>query len=235
MPFVKGGPRPVKGRGKGYLWLLAHVDYQGDECLPWPFSVDRRVGRGMVGYNGATYWAHRFMCELAHGKPPTPKHQAAHECGKGHYGCVNPRHLKWKTNSENQLDRRRNGNMLRNRNGPRPTLTEAQIDEILSLKGKMTQVAIAKKFGVSLGCVQYWLKYRTIRSMPEAPKYLAAILEWRNAHAIAERLGRHVSPVRAQLFRLVERGWAEKRKAIGGPEWRITDAGLEHIKLAQAA
>jgi hypothetical protein len=163
----KGEPPPIKGNGQGYLWLKALLDYQGDDCKPWPFCTDARIGRGRVGYNGKRYWAHRLMCLLAHGEPPTPKHQAAHECGKGHYGCCNPRHLKWKTNSENQLDRRRNGNMLRNRNGNKPTLTEVQISELISLKGKMTQMGMAAKFGVSLGCVQYWLKYRETRGHSE--------------------------------------------------------------------
>ena len=158
----------LSGKGKSFEWLKAHVDYQGNDCLPWPFGGDKRVGRGTLGYRGKQHWAHRLMCELAHGPPPTPKHQAAHECGKGHYGCVNPRHLKWKTNSENQLDRRKNGNMLRNRWGWKGQLTEAQRAELIGLKGKMTQVGIAKKFGVSLGCVQYWHKVREQRRQKRA-------------------------------------------------------------------
>ena len=154
-----------KGQGKTIKWLMDHVAYQGDECLPWPFAKDGRVGRGMLGYLGKRYWAHRLMCILAHGEPPTPKHQAAHNCGKGHYGCCNPRHLEWKTNSANQLDRRANGNMLRNPHGNRGGLSKEQIDGIIALKGKMAQTKIAAKFGVSLGCVQYWLKYRADRGI----------------------------------------------------------------------
>lgn len=157
----------TKGKGKTYAWLLAHVDYRGKDCLPWPFCKDNRVGRGKLGYDGARWWAHRLMCVLAHGKPPTSKHQAAHNCGKGHFGCVNPRHLEWKTNSQNQIDRRKTGSMLRNRNGNKTVLTDAQVAEIISLKEKMTQVSIAAKFGVSLGCVQYWLKYRSDRGHTE--------------------------------------------------------------------
>ena len=163
----RGGPN--KGKGKTFAWLQAHVAYQGDDCLPWPFAKDNRVGRGLLGYNGKQHWAHRLMCKLAHGEPPTPKHQATHTCGKGHYGCVNPRHLRWATNSQNQLDRRRNGNMLRNPHGNRGGLTSAQIVEIVGLKGHITQVAIAKKFGVSLGCVQYWHKVRQQRGHDQGP------------------------------------------------------------------
>lgn len=161
----------TKGKGKAQQWLVDHVNYQGDACLPWPFAKDNRVGRGSLGYNGRGWWAHRLMCVLAHGEPPTPKHQAAHNCGKGHFGCVNPKHLEWKTNSQNQLDRAKNGNALRNNHGNKSALTHEQQAEIVALRGRMTQVSIAAKFGVSLGCVQYWQKYRDIRrAHPAVPE-----------------------------------------------------------------
>lgn len=159
-----------KGQSKSLDWLKAHVSYAGDDCLVWPFCRDGRVGRGRAWDGKRGWWAHRLMCVLAHGDPPTPKHQAAHNCGKGHYGCVNPRHLEWKTNSENQLDRRKNGNMLRNPHGSRGGLTPEQKAEIVALKGQMTQMAIAAKFGVSLGCVQYWHKVRAERGH-DVPKH----------------------------------------------------------------
>ncbi len=154
---------PEKITGTVYPWLLAHVSHQGRACLPWPFAKDLRTGRGSMRVGNQSYWAHRVMCVLAHGEPPTPKHQAAHECGKGHYGCVNPRHLAWKTNSQNQLDRRKNGNMLRNNYGPKSRLEASKIAQIVNLRGKKTQVEIAKIFGVSLGCVQYWQHERERR------------------------------------------------------------------------
>lgn len=95
----------IYGKGVAYEWLVRHVSYPGDNCLTWPFARDSRVGRGLLGHESRRYWAHRLMCILAHGEPPTPKHQASHTCGRGHEGCVNPRHLEWKTNSENQYDR----------------------------------------------------------------------------------------------------------------------------------
>lgn len=155
MGHRKTGPHN-KGKGAAYRWLLEHVNHQGRACLPWPFCREARSGRGLLGYNGQQHWAPRLMCELAHGKPPTPKHEAAHECGKGHYGCVNPRHLKWKTTSQNQLDRRKTGAVLRNRYGNKSVLKPETIAAIIELKGKKPQTQVAKMFGVSLGCVQYW-------------------------------------------------------------------------------
>lgn len=157
----------TKGKGKAFTWLKAHVDFQGDVCLPWPFCRDRK-GYGALWHNGRGHWAHRLMCTLMHGDPPTPKHQAAHECGKGHYGCVNPRHLFWKTSSENHLDRRKTGSMLRNVHGPKSLLPPETIAQFIALKGQKTQVEIARMFGVSTGCVEYWQHARSQRYPPGA-------------------------------------------------------------------
>jgi hypothetical protein len=140
-------------------WLEAHVGYQGEECLRWPFAWDPRIGRGRCYFRGRMWWAHRVMCVLAKGEPPTPKHEAAHECGKGHEGCVNPKHLSWKTRRENALDMRKHGTAV-NSQTPRFVFTEEQVEQIKALKGKMTQVALAEKFGCSLTTIQYYHTYQ---------------------------------------------------------------------------
>lgn len=137
----------VKGEGKTIQWIRDHLNYQGDDCLPWPFSKDGGVGRGRIGYNGKMHWSHRLMCEMVHGEPPTPAHHAAHNCGNGHLACMNPRHLEWKTGSDNALDRRRHGT---NRTRPsKRKLTLEQVEEIRRQKGVETQMALAARFGVS--------------------------------------------------------------------------------------
>lgn len=60
----------TKGEGRAYQWLLDHQEHDGDYCLIWPFYRNPN-GYGMLGYNGDNHWAHRFMCELANGPPPT--------------------------------------------------------------------------------------------------------------------------------------------------------------------
>ena len=145
----------TRGSGQTIKWLHDHAGYVGDDCLIWPFARNKRSGYGFFGLKRWPTYAHRFMCILAHGEPPTPEHQAAHTCGRGHEGCVNPRHLSWKTNSENQRDRRRHGTHLGGR-GARTSLTPDQISEMRSLRGVIPVVQIAKKFSVSRGCVEYW-------------------------------------------------------------------------------
>lgn len=137
----------LKGKGPGYLWLKARIDHQGDECLIWPFSKSD-TGYGQLSYLGKLYKAHRLMCILAKGPPPSPTHEAAHDCGNGMGGCVHPGHLDWKTPSQNQLDRRRHGTAATSRYGAKGKLTKLQRQEIIDLKGKMTQREIAKIYGV---------------------------------------------------------------------------------------
>lgn len=144
-----------KGTGKAFKWLQDHRSYSGDDCLIWPFARIRKWGYGQLGYNGRHMYAHRAMCELVHGPAPSDKHHATHECGKGHEGCVNPRHLSWKTVTGNLLDRRRHGTVGRPTDFARK-LSAEQIKAARLLKGQMTQDEIATAFGVQRGTIQYW-------------------------------------------------------------------------------
>jgi len=137
-----------RGRGKTIRWILANVSYNGDKCLIWPYSRLKN-GYGNFGYLGEMHYAHRYMCELVNGPPPTPEHEAAHSCGRGHDGCAHPKHLSWKTKSGNLLDCRDHGTQVRNRYGNKGKLSREQVLEIKSLKGTKTQDEIAKSFGVS--------------------------------------------------------------------------------------
>lgn len=48
------------GRGKGIAFLRAHTDFDGPDCLIWPFGRNPN-GRGTVGFNGEIHLAHRLM------------------------------------------------------------------------------------------------------------------------------------------------------------------------------
>lgn len=137
-----------RGNGKGIAFLRANVGYQGDECLIWPLSTPN--GYGALGYLGKQLYAHRFMCELAHGPAPEGKIEAAHTCGNGK--CVNPRHLEWKTPSDNQADRAAHGTKSTGSHGK---LTQAQVDQIKALRGKKPQREIAAMFGITRSNVSH--------------------------------------------------------------------------------
>lgn len=132
-------------------WICEHVSYNEDDCLIWPFSRNR--GYGNLKYGDKIHYAHRVMCTLAHGDPPTPKHEAAHSCGNGRNGCVNPKHLSWKTRAENHDDAFKHGTAYTPRGLPRAKLTKDKAIEIHSLKGVLSQNKIAKQFGVTYSTV----------------------------------------------------------------------------------
>lgn len=146
-----------RGQGLARQWLLAHATHGGEECLIWPFSAE--IGYGQFMHEQRHYYAHRYMCELVNGPPPTPEHQAAHSCGKGRLGCVNPKHLEWKTHGENQRDRKRHGTKALGWHARwgKGKFTPEQDAQIREMSKTMTRVAIARHFGVTHSTIQYRL------------------------------------------------------------------------------
>lgn len=142
------------GTSKGAIpqWLAEHISYDGDECLIWPFSRNRTGYGTYQSPNGGTN-AHRYMCVLAHGAPPTPRHEAAHTCGNGHLGCVHPGHLRWATLEENKADMVDHDTHHRGERHHGAKLTENHVRSIRAMKGKATLGTIAEKFGVSRALV----------------------------------------------------------------------------------
>lgn len=129
-------------------WINAHKDHSGDECLLWPFSR-MRCGYGFARFMGMKTTASRAMCVAAHGHPLDEKLEAAHRCGNGHLGCVNPRHLYWATASQNQMDRVRHGTSNRGGRHPMAKLTPIDVLGIRLMLAGNSQRAVAKAFGVS--------------------------------------------------------------------------------------
>jgi hypothetical protein len=198
----------TKGNGKTYQWLLDHKDHDGDYCLIWPFNRNPN-GYGQLGYLGKTGYAHRMMCELVHGPAPSPNHEAAHSCGNGHMGCAHPKHLSWKTRTENRLDCRMHGTQVRSTHGKRGRLTDDQVMQIKALKGKKTQAEIAFTFGVSEPTVRDIFLGRSHARPPKVKYYTkeeeammqAAIQEGRNFTEIAKMVGRKPHAVSSWAYR----------------------------------
>lgn len=150
MPFQKGRPPAIKGQGKGVLFLRQHIGHDGNGCLIWPFA--RRDGYGQFGHEGKLYRAHRWMCEAAHGAPLSPRHEAAHSCGN--HGCVNPRHLSWKTSAENHADLVRHGRARTGKGRTFHKLTLAQVRVILASKGRKS----ARELGLTYGVTERYIR-----------------------------------------------------------------------------
>lgn len=134
------------GQGKGYLWCVAALSHQSDDCLLWPYA--RAInGVGMFGHLGKMRWAHSFVCDLVHGPRPSPKHIAAVTCGNGPKGCANPRHVKWMSRVEWVEHSRKRG--LYKSGYRRNKLTPEQAREIRANPDRLSLAETAKKFGIN--------------------------------------------------------------------------------------
>jgi len=136
-------------------WLISHQSYAGDDCLKWPYGCGTN-GYGLIHQpNGSGQRsAPALMCEFISGPKPSDDHECAHSCGKGHEGCINPKHLRWATRSENQAERISHGTEIRGEKAYQAKLTREQVRCIRELAGVRSKAQVAREFGVSDGAVR---------------------------------------------------------------------------------
>lgn len=139
-------------------WISQNARFGGDDCLIWPFKAKNMQGYGVTLHRGVQRNASRAMCYAAHGDPPDEKYQAAHSCGNGSGGCVNPRHLRWATVSENHLDKNMHGTMPKGVDHQWAKLSDMQVEQIRQSKDTMKETA--QRFGVSVGYVSELWRYK---------------------------------------------------------------------------
>ena len=137
--------RAANGELEHYLREVV-MTYDGKDCLIWPYA--RSHGYAIITRNRHNIPVSRLVCEDEHGPAPTPDHQCAHSCGRGHLGCVARSHLRWATRTENMADCDIHGTRPRGERHGRSTLTEESVRNIRSLEGAKTQRDIARLFGV---------------------------------------------------------------------------------------
>jgi hypothetical protein len=153
-------------QGAPIAFIIAAGSSTTNECIVWPFATLPN-GYGHLWVNGVDVLASRLICERAWGPPPSDGHEAAHSCGNGRLGCIQPRHLSWKTHSENERDKLDHGTDNRGEKHCSAILTEHNVHEILSLKGRMTAREAGEIFGVTRWTI-YKIWSRKIWSWLEA-------------------------------------------------------------------
>lgn len=205
----------------GYNWLVQRVGHAGDDCVIWPFACCT-PGYGTFQYQKKKHMAHRWICEQTHGPAPENQH-AAHSCGNRR--CVNPRHIGWKTQSDNQLDRRRHGT----NNKTRMKITATQADQIRKLKGIETSIQTAARYGVTESNVRLiqdgktWGKRVLNFWTPEEDNRIRrAIKMGYSFRQITEYVGsgRSIGAVTERAYRLgLRSGRAPPRQTAARPNW----------------
>lgn len=152
----RGGPPTYTAR-KGELldWIstmFSEWDSE-EECLEWPYGKTT-AGYGVVSVNGSRRYVHHLACERDNGPRPGPEFEASHDCGNA--SCVNPLHIKWKSRSDNQMDRVRHGTSNRGERHARSKLTSAEVLAIRDAcaSGESAQ-SISSRHGISDSAV--WL------------------------------------------------------------------------------
>lgn len=152
----KRNGNPLSGRatpGEPERFLRDSVlTYNGENCLIWPYwrSSD---GYGRININRKSKIVSNVVCAKVHGPAPTKFYEAAHSCGNGHLGCVNPHHLSWKTRADNHADKLIHGTHNRGERHKQVKLKEADVRFIRSMRGKIERVVLAERFGITASTI----------------------------------------------------------------------------------
>lgn len=145
MPLVLSGPW-----GTSMIPELDHYELGGPEGDCWEWALGRHWdGYGQLRYKGVTTRAHRLSYQIAHPEEDIKGKVILHRCDNP--CCINPAHLTCGSQRDNMKDMKRKGRQYHpsGKLNPHCKLNEQQVSEIRALKGKQSQAAIGKLYGVS--------------------------------------------------------------------------------------
>lgn len=189
--------RDKKPNGTHFRWIEENKNYDLDDCLIWPFSLQEN-GYGTASINSKNFMAHRYMCEVVNGKPK--KNQVArHSCGNGHMGCVNPKHLSWGSAGQNRLDQFIHQTSCNGEQHPNATLTDEKVLYIIEqIDSGRTQRDIAKEMNID---------YKKVNSIHKGRSWswLTKRERWKPYKAISEYRQKHDEDFQNDLERYLSR------------------------------
>lgn len=133
--------------GAPLAFVAVAVASATDDCIVWPFALSDN-GYGKVNIGGGMRNVHRIVLEQVAGQPPVPGMYAAHAPLICHNrACVNPRHLRWATPTQNSADKLIDGDTNRGERHGNSKLTATQVLAIF--RDRRSCEAIAADYGVS--------------------------------------------------------------------------------------
>jgi len=147
------------------LWSKA--DVRGDdECWNWQGHRSQQ-GYGVFCITGGARLAHRQALALHQGiEVPPSKVHCLHACDNR--ACINPKHLRWGSNTENMKDRGE-----RNANYSWIESEEAIFLVRRCLNGE-TRESVAREAGISVSALRWWVEGRNRPEILQQARKLAA-------------------------------------------------------------
>jgi hypothetical protein len=148
------------------FWAKVSVG-EPDACWPWR-GARHDNGYGVLRVAHKNLRAHRIALALTGQEVPSDM-DVLHSCHNP--CCVNPRHLRLGTPTENAEDARAAGRLSQGERHPISRLTAEQVLEVRALgakcagirrgsktTGKLSQRALAQRYGVSRGAIDHILR-----------------------------------------------------------------------------
>lgn len=144
-----GAPKPMPHKAPSFIERA--ILMETDECIPWPYAKTPG-GYAQVWVGKTMIHVSRIVLERTVGPAPSPNHVAAHMPVLCHNRlCVNKRHLRWATRSENCEDMIADGTALIGEANGNAKLTYEQAD-LIRMDSRMQKI-IATEYGVSQSLV----------------------------------------------------------------------------------
>jgi hypothetical protein len=144
--------RRFKGKlphGQSKAEFLRLVQLETDECIIWPYAKGGQRGYGQVYYDRKKRYAHELA--LLHRVGPRPDGMYVLHGPCISPACMNYRHLRYGTPSENNLDRRRDGTAPIGEKNFNAKLTAEQVQEIRKRYANgEAQRALCAEYGVTV-------------------------------------------------------------------------------------
>lgn len=156
-----------------------------DACWPWTGPIHHNGYGVITDDNLRQVQAHRVAYEHARG--PIPKGlNVCHTCDNR--PCCNPAHLFVGSDGDNMRDRDQKGRQAKGKAIPQAKLTEAEVRDIRFLYPKMSQQALANKYGVNQTIISDVVRRRTWKHVQDLPDISGPFSGfWKGPFAIISR------------------------------------------------